>query len=50
VPEGFEEVVEQLEKTLKRAQKGVEGAQAGEMAAFDEAWTSVNAGVEESER
>ena len=50
VPEGFEEVVKQLEQTLQGAQKGVEGAQAGDMAAFDTAWQSVNAGVEESER
>ena len=50
VPEGFEEVVKQLEQTLRQAQKGVEGAQAGDMAAFDTAWQSVNAGVEESER
>ena len=50
VPEGFEEVVKQLEQTLQRAQKGVEGAQAGDMAAFDTAWQGVNAGVEESER
>jgi len=46
VPEEFEEVVKQLE----RAQKGVEGAQAGDMAAFDTAWQGVNARVEESER
>jgi hypothetical protein len=50
VPEGFEEVAKQLEQTLQRAHKGVEGAQAGDMAAFDEAWQSVNAGVEENER
>lgn len=50
VPEGFEEVVKQLEQTLQGTQKGVEGAQAGDMAAFDTAWQSVNAGVEESER
>ncbi|HEX8704376.1 MAG TPA: hypothetical protein VF815_36430 [Myxococcaceae bacterium] len=50
VPEGFEEVVKELEQTLQRAQKGVEGAQAGDMAAFDAAWQGVNAGVEESER
>ena len=50
VPEGFEEVVKQLEQTLQRAQKGVEGAQAGDMAAFDTAWQGVNARVEESER
>jgi hypothetical protein len=50
VPEGFEEVVEHLEKALQRAQKGVDGAQAGDMAAFDEAWQSVNADVEEAER
>jgi hypothetical protein len=50
VPEGFEEVVKQLEQTLQRAQKGVEGAQAGDMGAFDAAWQGVNAGVEESER
>jgi hypothetical protein len=35
VPEGFEEVVKELEQTLQRAQKGVEGAQAGDMEAFD---------------
>jgi hypothetical protein len=29
VPEGFEEVVKELEQTLKRAQKGVEGPRAG---------------------
>ena len=50
VPEGFEEVVKQLEQTLQGAQKGVEGAQGRDMAAFDEAWQAVNAGVEESER
>jgi hypothetical protein len=50
VPEGFEEVVKQLEQTLQQAQKGVEGAYAGDMEAFDTAWQSVNAGVEESER
>jgi hypothetical protein len=50
VPEGFEEVVKELEQTLQRAQKGVEGGQAGDMAAFDTAWQAVNAGVEESER
>jgi hypothetical protein len=50
VPEGFEEVVKHLEQTLQRAQQGVEGARAGDMAAFDEAWQSVNADVEESER
>lgn len=50
VPEGFEEVVRQLEQTLQRAQKGVEGGRAGDMAAFDEAWQSVNADAEESER
>jgi hypothetical protein len=50
VPEGFEDVVEHLEKALQRAQKGVDGAQAGDMAAFDEAWQSVNADVEEAER
>ncbi len=50
VPEGFEEVVKELEQTLQRAQKGVEGAQAGDLAALDAAWQSVNAGVEESER
>ena len=46
MPEGFEEVVKQLE----RAQKGVEGAQAGDMAAFDTVWQGVNAGVEERAR
>jgi hypothetical protein len=50
VPEGFEEVVKQLEQTLQRAQKGVEGAKAGDLEAWDAAWQSVNAGVEESER
>jgi hypothetical protein len=50
VPEGFEEVVKELEQTLQHAQKGVEGAKAGDMAAFDTAWQGVNAGVEESER
>lgn len=50
VPEGFEDVVKQWEQTLRGAQKGVEGAQAGDMSAFDAAWQSVNAGVEASER
>ena len=50
VPEGFEDVVQHLEKALQRAQKGVDGAQAGDMAAFDAAWQSVNADVEEAEQ
>jgi hypothetical protein len=50
VPEGFEEVVKELEQTLQRAQKGVEGAKAGDLEGWDAAWQSVNAGVEESER
>ncbi len=50
VPEGFEEVARQLEQTLQRAQKGVEGAKVGNLGAWDAAWQSVNAGVEESER
>jgi|GEM_PF-2136106 len=50
VPEGFEDVVEHLEKALQRAQRGVDGAQAGDMAAFDEAWQSVNVDLEEAER
>jgi len=50
VPEGFEEVVKELEQTLQRAQKGVEGAQAGDMEAFDEAWQSVNAGASGTSR
>lgn len=49
-PEGFEEVMKQLEQTLQGAQKGIEGAQAGDMTAFDTAWQLENAGVEESER
>jgi hypothetical protein len=50
VPEGFEDAVKALEETLKRAQAGVAGAKAGDMAAFDAAWQAVNAGVEETER
>lgn len=50
VPEGFEEAAKELEQTLKRAQEGVAGAKAGDMAAFDAAWEAVNAGVEETER
>jgi hypothetical protein len=50
VPEGFEEAVKALEETLQRAQVGVEGAKAGDMAAFDAAWAGVNVGVEETER
>jgi len=50
VPEGFEDVVEALEETLKRAQKGEAGAKAGELAAFDAAWQEVNAGAEQVER
>jgi len=49
VPEGFENVVEHLEKALQRAQEGVDGAHAGDMPAFDEAWQSVNTDVEEAE-
>jgi hypothetical protein len=50
VPEGFEDAVKALEETLQRAQTGVAGAKTGDMAAFDGAWESVNAGVEETER
>ena len=50
VPDGFEEAVKALEETLKRAQTGVEGAKAGDIAAFDAAWEAVNEGVEETER
>jgi hypothetical protein len=50
VPEGFEDSVKALEETLKRAQKGVVGAGAGDLAAFDAAWQAVNSGVEETER
>lgn len=42
--------MKQLEQTLQGAQKGIEGAQAGDMTAFDTAWQLENAGVEESER
>jgi hypothetical protein len=50
VPEGFEDAVKALEETLKRAQAGVAGAKAGDMAAFDATWKAVNEGVEETER
>ena len=50
VPEGFEDSVKALEETLKSAQKGVVGAGAGDLAAFDAAWQAVNSGVEETER
>lgn len=47
VPEGFEEVVKHLERTLQRAQFGAEGARAGSLEAFDAAWEAVNADTEE---
>lgn len=45
VPEGFEDSVKALEETLQPAQKGVAGAETGDLAAFDAAWQAVNAGV-----